>query len=295
MFCDYEGSDYRTRFWEGANRAYEDAVERVALSHLLPARGGRIAEFGAAFGRLADLYAGYQQVLLIDYSRSLLREAQQRWGSDPRFKFIVADIYHLPLRDGVLDAATMIRVIHHLADAPAALRQVRRSLAAGATFVLEFANKRHLKAIARYALGRQAWCPFDPQPVEFAPLNFDFHPRWMLAAARAAGFEVRARRAVSYLRLGLLKRWLPLKLLVGLDALLQPSGAIALLSPSAFVQLVVPPADGAPDGKGLTGEAIFCSPHSGAPLRREGDALVCDADGTRWRAEENFYDFKTPL
>jgi SAM-dependent methyltransferase len=295
MFCDYEGSDYRTRFWEGANRAYEDAVERVALSHLLPARGGRIAEFGAAFGRLADLYAGYQQVLLIDYSRSLLREAQQRWGSDPRFKFIVADIYHLPLQDGVLDAATMIRVIHHLADAPAALRQVRRSLAAGATFVLEFANKRHLKAIARYALGRQAWCPFDPQPVEFAPLNFDFHPRWMLAAARAAGFEVRARRAVSYLRLGLLKRWLPLKLLVGLDALLQPSGAIALLSPSAFVQLVVPPADGAPDGRGLTGEAIFCSPRSGAPLRREGDALVCDADGTRWRAEENFYDFKTPL
>ena len=295
MFCDYEGSDYRTRFWEGANRAYEDAVERVALSHLLPARGGRIAEFGAAFGRLADLYAGYQQVLLIDYSRSLLREAQQRWGSDPRFKFIVADIYHLPLRDGVLDAATMIRVIHHLADAPAALRQVRRSLAAGATFVLEFANKRHLKAIARYALGRQAWCPFDPQPVEFAPLNFDFHPRWMMAAARAAGFEVRARRAVSYLRLGLLKRWLPLKLLVGLDALLQPSGAIALLSPSAFVQLVVPPADGAPDGRGLTGEAIFCSPRSGAPLRREGDALVCDADGTRWRAEENFYDFKTPL
>ena len=295
MFCDYEGSDYRTRFWEGANRAYEDAVERVALLHLLPARGGRIAEFGAAFGRLADLYAGYQQVLLIDYSRSLLREAQQRWGSDPRFKFIVADIYHLPLRDGVLDAATMIRVIHHLADAPAALRQVRRSLAAGATFVLEFANKRHLKAIARYALGRQAWCPFDPQPVEFAPLNFDFHPRWMLAAARAAGFEVRARRAVSYLRLGLLKRWLPLKLLVGLDALLQPSGAIALLSPSAFVQLVVPPADGAPDGRGLTGEAIFCSPRSGAPLRREGDALVCDADGTRWRAEENFYDFKTPL
>jgi len=295
MFCDYEGSDYRTRFWEGANRAYEDAVERVALSHLLPARGGRIAEFGAAFGRLADLYAGYQQVLLIDYSRSLLREAQQRWGSDPRFKFIVADIYHLPLRDGVLDAATMIRVIHHLADAPAALRQVRRSLAAGATFVLEFANKRHLKAIARYALGRQAWCPFDPQPVEFAPLNFDFHPRWMLAAARAAGFEVRARRAVSYLRLGLLKRWLPLKLLVGLDALLQPSGAIALLSPSAFVQLVVPPADGAPDGRGLTGEAIFCSPRSGAPLRREGDALVCDADGTRWRAEENFYDFKMPL
>jgi SAM-dependent methyltransferase len=293
MFCDYEGADYRTRFWEGADRAYEDAVERVALSRLLPARGGRIAEFGAAFGRLADLYAGYREVLLIDYSRSLLQEAQQRWGGDPRFKFVVADIYHLPLRDGVLDAATMIRVVHHLADVPAALRQVRRALAAGATFVLEFANKRHLKAIARYALGRQAWRPFDLQPVEFAPLNFDFHPRWMLDMVRAAGFEVRARRAVSYLRVGFLKRRLPLRLMVGLDALLQPSGAIALLSPSVFVQLVALPANQA--GAELSGDAIFCCPRSGAPLRREGDALVCDADGTRWRVDGNFYDFKTPV
>jgi len=295
MFCDYEGSDYRTRFWERADRAYEDAAERVALTHLLPPRGRRIAEFGAAFGRLADLYAGYQEVLLIDYSRSLLREAQQRWGSDPRFKFIVADIYHLPLRAGVLDAATMIRVIHHLADVPAALRQVRCSLAARAPFVLEFANKRHLKAIARYALGRQAWHPFDPQPLEFAPLNFDFHPHWMLDAVRAAGFEVRAKRAVSYLRSDFLKRRLPLALMVKLDALLQPSGSIALLSPSVFLRLVADSADGAQGGAGLAGEAIFCSPRSGAPLRREGDALVCDADGTRWRAEENFYDFKTPL
>jgi ubiquinone/menaquinone biosynthesis C-methylase UbiE len=293
MFCDYEGADYRTRFWEGADRAYEDAVERVALSRLLPARGWRIAEFGAAFGRLADLYAGYREVLLIDYSRSLLQEAQQRWGGDPRFKFVVADIYHLPLRDGVLDAATMIRVVHHLADVPAALRQVRRALAAGATFVLEFANKRHLKAIARYALGRQAWRPFDLRPVEFAPLNFDFHPRWMLDVVRAAGFEVRARRAVSYLRVGFLKRWLPLRLMVVLDALLQSSGAIALFSPSVFVQLVVPPAN--QTGAELSGDAIFCSPRSGAPLRREEDALVCDADGTRWRVDGNFYDFKTPV
>ncbi len=70
----------------------------------------------------------------------------------------------------------MIRVIHHLADAPAALRQVRRSLAAGATFVLEFANKRHLKAIARYVLGRQAWNAWNPQPVEFAPPQLRLPP-----------------------------------------------------------------------------------------------------------------------
>jgi len=29
---DYEGSGYRTDFWEGQGREYEDAVERLTLS-----------------------------------------------------------------------------------------------------------------------------------------------------------------------------------------------------------------------------------------------------------------------
>ena len=47
----------------------------------------------------------------------------------------------------------------------------------GANFILEFANKRNMKSILRYALRRQTWSPFAPESVEFAPLNFDFHPR----------------------------------------------------------------------------------------------------------------------
>ena len=44
-----------------------------------------------------------------------------------------------------IDAAIMCRVIHHLADAPTALRQIRESMTPGATFVLEFANKLNVK------------------------------------------------------------------------------------------------------------------------------------------------------
>ncbi|MCY4410228.1 MAG: hypothetical protein OXC27_07170, partial [Caldilineaceae bacterium] len=55
---DYEGSGYRLDFWEGQGREYEDAVERIALQRLLPPQGRRIAEIGAGFGRLADLYLG---------------------------------------------------------------------------------------------------------------------------------------------------------------------------------------------------------------------------------------------
>ncbi|MFN4293884.1 MAG: class I SAM-dependent methyltransferase [Thermoflexales bacterium] len=297
MICDYEGSDYRTRFWENADRAYEDAVERVAIAHMLPPRGVRMAEFGAGFGRLADLYAGYDEVILLDYSRSLLEEARQRWGRDPRFKFVAADIYHLPFAPGALSAATMIRVIHHIADVPAALTQIRRAIAPGGTFVLEFANKRNLKAMMRYLARRQHWNPYSPEPVEFATLNFDFHPRWMLQALRDAGFDVRAKRTASYLRAGFFKRALPLKIMVRIDAALQRTAALALLSPSVFVQSVAGGQGREAEGEGAapSGEGIFRSPRSGQPLRREGDTLVCDADGTRWQATGNFYDFKAPI
>ena len=80
---DYEGSQYRTDFWEGQGREYEDAAERIALRRLLPPHSARMIELGAGFGRLADLYAGYEQVVLLDYSRSLLEDAQRRWGERP--------------------------------------------------------------------------------------------------------------------------------------------------------------------------------------------------------------------
>ncbi len=293
MICDYEGSDYKQRFWDHADRAYEDAAERVALRRLLPPRGRRMAEFGAGFGRLADLYAGYDEVILLDYSRTLLEQAQGHWGRDPRFRFVAADIYHLPLTEGVLGAATMVRVIHHIADVPAALGEVRRAAAPGGHFVLEYANKRNLKAAARFALRRQRWSPYSPEPLEFAPLNFDFHPRWMGRELERAGFRTRRTLAVSYLRWAALKRVVPVRWMVYADALLQLTAALGVLSPSVFT-LSVNNA-GAGDGQALRGDQIFRSPRSGSPLHREGDALVCDADGTRWRVQGNFYDFKEPM
>ena len=33
--CDYEGSPYRRVFWEEADRAYEDATERLAVREIV--------------------------------------------------------------------------------------------------------------------------------------------------------------------------------------------------------------------------------------------------------------------
>jgi hypothetical protein len=47
--CDYEGSLYRTDFWEGQGREYEDLAERVALRKLLPPAGAGLVKVSESF------------------------------------------------------------------------------------------------------------------------------------------------------------------------------------------------------------------------------------------------------
>lgn len=233
--CDYEGSDYQERFWDRGDRAYEDGAEAAALRRLLPAKGEFLLELGAGAGRNTARYAGYTRVALLDYSLSQLRQARSRLGPDDRYEYIVGDIYYLPFKRGAFDAATMIRTFHHMADPQAALVSVRRVLASGASFILEYANKRNLKAILRWLGRRQSWNPFDLEPVEFVELNFNFHPGSVRTWLRRAGFAVERQLAVSHFRLPLVKSLIPSRALVAADSALQPTGRWIQLSPSVFV------------------------------------------------------------
>jgi len=288
--CDYEGSRYRYEFWEGHGREYEDLAERMALSALLPSSGNVLIEIGAGYGRLADLYQGYQQVVLLDYARSQLEEAQRYLSHLDRYTLVVGDVYRLPFVDDLFDALTMVRVMHHLADAPRALAELQRVLRPAGVVVLEHASKHHLKAIARWLLGRQAWNPFDLQPVEFADLNFDFHPRWVRQQLAAAGFEPESVRSVSHFRIPLLKERVPPRWLAALDGLAQPTGRWWQLSPSVFVRArAQKPFAGPPHG-------FFCCPlcRSADLSPREG-SLVCGGCRRQWSTQGGIYDFKTPL
>ncbi len=287
MICDYEGSDYQSRFWRNADRAYEDAVERIAIRKLLPPNGKRVVEIGAAFGRLADLYNGYDEIILFDYSRSLLEQARERYGNDPRFKFVVGNAYELPFAEGVMSSATMVRVLHHMKDAPTVMRQIRRIVAPNGAFVMEYANKRNFKAIARYALGKQKWNPNTQEPVEFVELNFDFHPTWIQRELRQAGFNSTKQVPVSHLRAGVIKRTLPLNAMVKVDSALQRISP--LYSPSVFT--FNQPIGTNADNQSLSGDAIFADPRTKSALHRDGDMLV-SAEGNRYRVDGNLYDFK---
>ena len=287
--CSYEGSDYQSSFWDQGNRAYEDAVEGVALSRLLPRQGRRLLELGAGAGRNTPRYHGFEQVVLLDYSRTQLLQARERLGSSLRYIYVAADIYHLPFTPGLFDCATMIRTLHHMADARKALDQARQVLQNGAAFILEFANKQNLKSILRYALRRQPWNPVTPEPVEFAPLNFDFHPATVRTWLKLSGFAVERQLTVSHFRIGWLKRHLPLKLLVAMDSLAQFTGDAWQLSPSVFVRSR---AVGAAAPQAALQGAFFRCPACAAELADTPPLLTCSACGKTYPVEDGIYDFR---
>ncbi|GAB4503871.1 MAG: hypothetical protein Fur0043_08640 [Anaerolineales bacterium] len=290
--CDYTGSDYQTSFWERGGREYEDRAEAIALKHLLPKGGKLLLEVGAGAGRNTPRYAGFERVVLLDYSITQLEQAQARLGRSDRYVYVAADVYHLPFVAGLFDGATMIRTLHHMAEAPRALAQVRFALQPGAAFILEFANKRNIKAILRYWLGKQKWNPFSLEAVEFAALNFDFHPAAVRAWLTEAGFRVEKTRTVSHFRVALLKRLIPASILARLDGLIQWTGALWQLTPSVFVRaraagetVVSRPA---PD---MT-QWFKCLACGHAPLERNGEVLICPVCAKGWTVRDGIYDFR---
>jgi SAM-dependent methyltransferase len=289
--CDYEGSNYQTSFWEAGGRSYEDRVEAIALQRLLPPSGRLLLEIGAGAGRNTLRYHGFERVVLLDYSRTQLYQARQRLGDGGRYLYVAGDVYRMPFVAGLFDAATMIRTLHHMADAPLALRQVRRVLQPQATFILEYASKQNLKAILRYALRRQAWSPFSPEPVEFARLNFDFHPKTVRSWLAGSGFALQRQLTVSHYRIGLLKRLVPTAILVFLDSLAQLSGDWWQLTPSVFTR-----SQAVGDTPVAVPGAFFQCPACGnGPLHQEGERLPCPGCRRQWSFHDGIFDFREPV
>ena len=294
--CDYEGSDYQTSFWDKGGREYEDRTEAIALKRLLPKSGRLMLELGAGAGRNTPRYVGFERIVLLDYSRTQLEQAQQRLDTSDKYIYVAADVYRLPFVDGLFDAATMIRALHHMADAPKALGQVRNVLQSNGIFILEFANKLNLKSILRYWLGKQKWSPFTLEPVEFVELNFDFHPAAIRKWLRELNFTVERTLTVSHFRAGFLKRVFPTSVLVFFDSIFQWTGAFFQLTPSVFVRVcagrTASPACEQPQDISSYFKCPACG-HS--PLLEKKDHLECSRCKSRWPLKDGIYNFREPL
>ena len=287
---DYEDSDYQTSFWDEGGREYEDQTEKIALKRLLPDRGDLLLEIGAGAGRNTPRYRGFKQVVLLDYSLTQLQQAQQNLGQSDQYIFVAGDVYRLPFINDLFDGATMIRTLHHMKDPLTAISQVQRVMSPDSPFLLEYANKQNLKAILRYLLGRQDWNPFSVEAVEFADLNFDFHPRSIRTWLTEAGFNLERQLTLSHFRINFLKKIIPTGVLVFFDSIFQPTGQWWQLSPSVFTRSRTDKPNPAVKLKGF-----FQCPGCGSPLPdRELDSgqLMCQSCGAAYPIIDGIYDFR---
>ncbi len=229
----YEDLGYRDVFW--ARRTYEDACDRIALRALLPPSGGRLIEVGAGFGRLADEYAGYRDVVLLDSSEVHVAAARESLGDDPRFQIVLGEATALAFPDGYFDIAVCVRVLHHFGDPGPIIAELGRVVRPGGLLILEYANKRNLKSIGRRLLRRQSWSPFALGAVEYKPFHYDHAPVSVRRSLLAAGFAIERMRAVSLFRLPGLSQPRAATVLARLEGHLQePLGPITP-GPSVFL------------------------------------------------------------
>ena len=288
-FCVYDDSDYQKAFWDNANRAYEDQSEDIAFKKLLPKSGKRMLEIGAGAGRNTPRYDGYEKIYLFDYALTQMQQAKQRLGESDRLVFAAADVYHLPYNDNVFDGATMIRVIHHLSEIDPAMAEIQRVMEKASVFILEFANKRNIKAILRYLTGRQKWNPFTKEQVEFVKLNYDNHPEAIKETLEAHGFEIERALSVSNLRIGSLKNnpknlgWM-----LKTENVLQDALSGVKLSPSVFLKCIQT------QGAHYDPNApVFKCPACGSVrLAETKEAMTCPDCGRVYPIVDGIYNFR---
>lgn len=117
------------------NRAFNDYWNRLVLSMMPPDRDGRVVDLMGGTGLLSQALVrqGYRNVVLLDLSVAMLGFAAKSLGSSLRL--CAADAMQLPMADESFDVAICRGGLHHLPDMAQMIREVRRVLKKGGTFL----------------------------------------------------------------------------------------------------------------------------------------------------------------
>jgi ubiquinone/menaquinone biosynthesis C-methylase UbiE len=243
---DYENYDYR-EFWEDDKRYYEDKSERIALRSMLNGvdpSGKLLIDIGCGYARLFNEYSKFQKVILIDYSVKNVRNARERvsrfLSDDPEklsnVLFISADATAIPIRDDSADTVLTVRVVHHLDRPEKYFDEVKRILKIRGFYLFEFANKRNLKNILRFIIGKMDTSPFGPVPSQIGETIRNYHPKEIYRKLRERDIRIVKVISVSNFRLGILKKIFGNRLLLLFENIYQKAFSFITWGPSIFIK-----------------------------------------------------------
>ena len=96
-----------------------------------------VGDLGCGTGPVAAALAPFVgRVIAVDRSGEMLQTARRRLREHTNVEVRRGELESLPISDGELDAATLVLVLHHLADPAEALREAGRTLKAGGRLML---------------------------------------------------------------------------------------------------------------------------------------------------------------
>jgi SAM-dependent methyltransferase len=120
-----------------------EPTHREMVAWLKLAQGSRVLDAGCGGGGvtklLAEAVGDGGQVTALDIEAALVESTKHLLSETPyadRMRYEQASIDDLPFPDGIFDVVWCSRVIHHMRDMVAAVRQIRRVLKAGGRFAM---------------------------------------------------------------------------------------------------------------------------------------------------------------
>lgn len=246
MSAAYDTYDYPS-YWIG--REYEHKAEVIALKNFLAKikKIRVILEIGAGFGRLVDSYSfRAKKVIITDPSSKLLKIARLKFNDKKRFKFIHSSLENLPqkIRRHNIDLIVLIRVIHHLQNLETSIKIINHLLKKNGYLILEYPNKRNLKAVIKAFLRGNFTFPIDiftddlrsKKSKKKKTLPFlNYHPDKIEIILKEAGFKIIEKRSVSNLRSTFLKKIFATDTLLYFETIFQKPFSYFYLGPSIFL------------------------------------------------------------
>ncbi len=246
MPAAYDNYDYPS-YWKG--RDYEHRSEFLAIRNLLLKipKVERAIEIGAGFGRLLPSYQfRVKKALLTDPSSKLISKARIKYKNNKKVEFMQSGIDNLKNKRKArnFDLCLMVRVLHHIEDVDEAFKTVSLILKNKGYFILEFANKNHLKASVKRMLKGDFTFPISIFPVDIRSKKhiknntlpfINYHPDQIYEKLKLAGFEIIETRSVSNIRSTFLKKLFSLNMLLDIEKKLQIPFSKINFGPSLFV------------------------------------------------------------
>jgi len=295
--------DYST-YWK--NREYENRAEHHILNKIfanIPS-GEWILDIGGSFGRLADTYSDrFKNLIILDYSLNTLQKNYKILKEKyPNIHLIAANAYHLPFSESSVDAALMVRVLHHINEQEKYLTEISKTVRSNGVYIQEFANKIHIKArikalfkgnlkfFSQHSYQQPTSGSFEGTDKKQS-IFLNYHPKYIRKLFKRADFKIVQKYGCSFLRIPFLKEKFSQKKLLKIEILLQRLFSWSNIPPSIFF-LAKSTKKSAKKKYYSRIEDLFVCPKCKEELIMKEDEAYCAICGNKYYKKENIWDFR---